>query len=221
MYHVPELKRSIGRQLLWWWGASFLGGGVAGGLLFVLVWWMQSLVLLADGSWVLGATGVGIAQSLMFPSAVLSRRRWIGVTVLSATLYVGLTRLGAWLAQQERVTTGPLLQWLVSLVIAMLLLGLGQAVVLHRAYRRAGWWVGAAILGGIISGVLEHDLMSHFSGQVITSVGQGLVVWSLTMGIRWLILTAWMGVVLAALLQRRDNDTVLLSGDPPTVPVQE
>jgi hypothetical protein len=221
MDHGPTLKHSIGRQLLWWWGASFLGGGVAGGLLFVLVWWMQSLVLLADGSWILGATGVGIAQSFVFPSAVLARRRWIGVTVLSATLYVGLTRLGAWLAQQERVTTGPLLQWLVSLVIAMLLLGLCQAVVLHRAYRRAGWWVGAAILGGLISGVLEHELMSRFSGQVITSVGQGLVVWSLTMGIRWLILTAWMGIVLVTLLRRRDDAAGLVPHDGAPAGAQE
>jgi hypothetical protein len=213
MYHVPRFERPAGRQLLWWWGASFLGGSIAGGLLFVPVWWTLTSSLMVDLDWIVGATAVGIAQSLVLSADLRTRSWWIAVTVLGATLYVGLLRLGAWMVQQDQVRSGSLLPWLVSSAIAMLVLGLCQTAVLDESYRRVGWWGGAAVLGGLMTTLAEHGVASHVSGYGITSMAQGLLISMLIMGVRWLILTAWMGIALVTLLRPRADTPALPSRD--------
>jgi hypothetical protein len=223
MYHVPTLKRSITRHLLGWWGASLLGGSVAGGLLFCIAWWRPDvdLILLTDLGWIFGATSVGIGQSLLFPADQVSRPRWIGVSLLGASLVIGAARLLRWMTQTDRRSAGSVRQVVVSSVIAMLVLGLCQAVYLRRHYRRTGWWIAAAGLGGVSTPLIDLYLVPALLPQQATSAGENMLLWAIQLGVRWLSLTAWMGVVLVALLRRRADAAVLPSRDPSKFPAQE
>jgi hypothetical protein len=223
MYHVPTLTRSVARQLLWWWGASLVGGGIAGGLLFVGIWWRPDvdLILLADVGWILGATCVGVGQSLVFPSKQFSRPRWIGVSLFGASLVVGAARVVRWMTQTDRSSDGSVRHILVSSGIAMLVLGICQAAFLRRHYRRTGWWIAAAGLGGISTPLIDIYLMPVLLPAEVTSAGQELLLWAFQLGVRWLSLTVWMGIVLVALLRRRDDAAVRSSGDPLTTTAQE
>jgi hypothetical protein len=223
MYHVPTLKRPIVRHLLWWWVASLVGGGVAGGLLFVGISWIpdMDLILLGDLGWILGATCVGVGHSLVFPSNQLSRPRWIGVSLFGASLVVGVARLVRWITQTDRSSDGSVRQFVVSSVIAMLVLGICQAAFLRRHYRRTGWWIASAGLGGIITPLIDIYLVPALLPAEVTSAGQELLLWALQLGVRWLSLTGWMGIVLVALLRRRDDAAVLSPRDALRSPAQE
>ena len=222
MYHVPTLNRPVARHLLGWWVASLVGGGVAGGLLFFIAWWRPDvdLILLTDLGWILGAICVGVGHSLVLPSNQVSRPHWIGISFFGASLVIGAARLVRWITQTDRRSDGSVRQIVVSSVIAMLVLGICQAAFLRRHYRRTGWWIAAAGAGGLITPLIDIHLMPRFLPAEVTSTGQELLLWAFQLGVRWLSLTVWMGIVLVTLLRLRPVAD-LPSGDPPTAPARK
>jgi hypothetical protein len=210
MYHVPSVAHPF-RQLLRWWGASLLGSGLSGCLSFFLAWRVLSPDVATDISWILGATSAAIGQALVLPTGLLSRTRWIVITFLGASLSIGFAVLSGILSQKGRVADGSVRQVIVSSVLLMLVLGLCQAGYLRRSVSGTGWLVSAAVVGGLLDGLLNLGLAQGMSAYQPTSPTAAMLLWSVTTGVTWMSLTALTGVVVVYSLHPRTQHGVVVA----------
>jgi hypothetical protein len=211
MYHVPAIVRPF-RHILRWWLASLLGGSVTGILMFLIAWRAPTRAWMVDLGWISGAACVAIGQALLLPSRLIPRVRWILITLLGASLWVGLAMANDLATNTERRFDGPFSQG-ESGAIAMLVLGLCQAAYLRRSFEGTNWWIGAAVGGAALAELVG------LSGDLYRWVDPGstighMLVWAAIFGLRWLLLMAFLGVALVYKLEPRATGArVVLSAD--------
>jgi hypothetical protein len=205
MYHVPTVARPS-RHIFRWWLASLFGGSVSGILMFLIAWRAPTTPWIVDLGWISGATCAAIGQALVLPSGLITRGRWILIALLGSSLWVGLAMANAMLSHSDRMLENAFREGGNSAIIAMLVLGLCQAGYLRRSFAGTNWWVGAAIVGGVLESVIGLSGWLYRWANT-TSTIEDMLFWVAIFGLRWMLLTAMMGVVFVYNMEPRTPST--------------
>lgn len=195
MYQVFPVVAAFRPRLWQWWWASCRGGALTGALMFVIAWQSQDAALTIDSGWLLGPMLVGVFQSAVLLPALGRRWPWILSCLLGAALWVMFTLGMSWLTGQPRTIASTAAQQLVSGMLSMLILGGCQALVLRRAFRKTGWWLGAMVAGSLAGQAISLGL-GQLSEAAIGSVAEGVFVWGMMMALAWGVMMLIPGLAL-------------------------